>query len=889
MTAMSTHRPLASAARVRCWTPRSGADVVRRPRLFEVIDRGIARPLTLITGPPGAGKTMLLSSWLQRADRPVAHVAWLCFEPAEASPAQFWGAVVDAADGAGEPALRSLLPRLGLDRGFLADLADVLAPLTTPLVLVLDDFHELEAPEVSEQLDALLRHPLPMLRVVIVSRADPPLSLARLRLEGQMVELRAADLAFTLAEATAMLAMAGVALTGDQLRALHARTEGWAAGLRLAALSLQATEDPGELVTTFAGDEHTVADYLVDEVLQRQPTQIRDFMLRTSVVESLSPALADALTGHSDAAQVLDRLERSNAFVSRIGDDRSMYRYHRMFRELLRSQLRHQMPDLLARQHRSAARFYARTGEFTQAARHALSAGDGVLAGDLLCTSWPALLVRGEADVAADLIARLPRELVGADPELSLAAASVQLECGQPAVASDHLARADALSSVVKPKHRAGFLAARRIAALYDARRLGDFPRALAEAEALLSAEGAARLDLDPRERRTLGLLHKGIAEMWLGHDPQARTAVEDALVLAGHAGLEYLGFGASAALAVLDAATGAFVSATDLAHDAIAVAARQGWSGRAPSAAAWCALAIAGYHRNTLGDADRALESARAALDSAGDPALRLLVALTDARVGLRHGDLKRADAAVAAARDAAQGWSLPEWLSVDLAAVHAAALLAAGRPADAEQTLTTTPSSGGWAEAQLVRARIAIATGDPGGVVHTLRSALEGDLPTASPSTAIEMRALGAVAEHGRGHDDAALELMEEALALAEPQQDLAPFLALGPAARELLTRRIRSGTAHRALAGELGELLDPRATQPEGRRIAIGVEPLSDREEVVLRYLPTTLSKAEIASEMLVSVNTVKTHMKNIYRKLDVTDRAHAVRRARTLHLV
>jgi LuxR family transcriptional regulator, maltose regulon positive regulatory protein len=876
-------------ATARCSSPRLAPDVVERRRLFDVMDRGVECPLTLITGPPGAGKTTLLSGWV--AQRRVATaVSWLSVDAADAAPGQFWGAVIEAADRAGEPSLHSLSGRLGLDRdGFVAALAGALAGRSTPLVLILDDFQELAAPEVAEQLDALLRHPLPMLRLVIASRVDPRLSLPRLRLQGRMAELRGADLALTVAEAGSMFALSGLTVSADQVAALHARTEGWVAGLRLAALLLQTAGDVDELVRTFAGDEHSVADYLVEEVLQRQPVQIRDFMLRTSVVDPLSAELADALTGRSDGARTLDMLERSHAFVSRVGDSAGLYRYHRMFGELLRSQLRHRMPDLLTLQHRSAARWYAKSGALPQAARHALAAGDCALAGNLLATSWPALLLHGDSPVAGALITSLPRAVVAADPELSLAAASIHLESGELDAGRDYLRIATDTAAAVKPKRRAEFMLTRAIADLYEARAAGDFERVRESAEALAGGYGSAVVALDGRERRALALLHTGIAETWIGRHEQARTALDDALGLTRHADREYLTFCTLAALALLEAISGALVTAAALAEEAGRLAGRRGWSERGPTASVACALAICAYHWNALTEARRSLATAEAVLGTAGDPALRVLVSLTRARVALRSGDAKQAGDALNAAERAAAELSLSPWLTVLLAGARADALIAAGRPGDAHELATTTLPSGRWAETELVWARVALATGDPRGAAHTARAALDGVVAMADPSTAIEIRALGAVAEHRRGEDEAALQLVEQALALAEPQQDLAPFLSVGPALRELLVRRIRAGTAHRSLAGELGELLDPQVTRPEDRRSALALESLSEREEMVLRYLPTTLSKAEIASEMSVSVNTVKTHMKNIYRKLDVTDRAQAVRRARMLHLV
>jgi LuxR family maltose regulon positive regulatory protein len=846
--------------------PRPAGGGVDRPRLFDLLDAGIQGPLTVITGPPGAGKTTLLSSWLA-ARPPAATVAWLAAGAAHerstlppGGPGRFWRAVMEIVDGAADPQ-----------------------------VLIVDDFHELQTPRACEQLDALLRHPPDTLRVVIASRADPPVSLARLRLEGRMTEVRAADLSFTADEAAALFSRAGLELTAGQLETLHARTEGWAAGLRLATLSLQVADDAGALIEAFAGDEHTVADYLIQEVLARQPAPIREFMLRTSVVDELCPELADALTGETDGARTLDLLERGNAFVSRVGDNPGLYRYHRMFGELLRSQLRHRMPGRLALQNRLAARWYARHGELTLASRHALAAGDGALAGNLLATNWPALLVGGEAPGAVELISGLPRALACQDPELAVAAAGALLECGELAQGQDYLRLADDTAFAVKPKRRVEFLVTRTIADLYEARALGDQDRVRAAAGRLLAGQGAGALALDGRDRRALALLALGIAETWSGRHRHARSALEDALVLARHAGRDYLVFCVLGALALLDALTGALTTSADAADEALTLAARHGWDERGSACAAHCAVAIVAHHRNRLGDAERSIAAACAIAPRAGDRALRLVVELTRAAIAVSAGALEQAQSVVLAASRAGSGWQMPAPLAVATAITRAGVMLAAGRADDARRAIAHLPAPGQWAETEVVWARLALHAGDPRTAARIVADGVDQVMPALTRAAAIELRALGAVAEHRSGDPDAALVLLEQALALAEPEQELSPFLAVGPPVRELLVRRIRAGTAHRSLAGELGELLDPHTIAAADRRSAMALEPLSEREEVVLRYLPTTLSKAEIASEMRVSVNTVKTHMKNIYRKLDVTDRAQAIRRARTLHLV
>jgi LuxR family maltose regulon positive regulatory protein len=868
--------------------PRLSSGTVQRARLAALLDAATSRPLTVVTGSAGAGKTTLMSAWAHERDQP-GTTAWLAVDRADSRPAQFWAAAIDAVLAAGEKGLNSLRSGdlLGGDE-FVPAFANAVSRLKAPLVLILDDFQQLRAPGVSEQLDALLRHPPDNLRLALVSRSDPRLSLHRLRLEGHLAELRSADLAFTFDEAAALFEQADLELTADQVRALHERTEGWVAGLRLAALSLQSSDDADELIRTFAGDERTVADYLVEEVLQRQPEEVRDFMLRTSVVDVISPNLADALTRRADGALMLDRLERSNAFVSCVDELGPWYRYHGMFRELLASQLRHRMPEALAVQHRHAARWYAKSGRNVQAAQHALQAGDWELATTVLSGAWLQLLVRGEAAAVAELIETFPRRLVTREPELTIAAAGSLLECGELDQGLEYLELADHNASAVKPSRRADLILGRSIAQLYQGRAAGRFEAVRGVALKLVAGHGSGSLALSGRERRALALLNLGIVETWTGTPRRARGAFEDALALARHSGCRYLEFSALGPLALLEAMNGALRRAADLGHEAVGLAQRHGWLRLPASAAAHCALAICAYQHNAMARAGEYLDAADAAARGSRDRPVLAVADLTRALVALRYGDVERAQRAVSRARQDVADWRVPVRIAALLSAVDADVLLAAGRGADALRAADEARRLG-WGEAALVQAKLALSDGDPARALELTADGLSGSPRMLRPSTAIELRALSAVASHQRGNDDVALELVEQALSLAEPEGYLSPFLAVGAPLRELLVRRIRAGTAHRSLAGELGEALDPQVAGLPERRTALLLEPLSDRETAVLRYLPTALSKAEIASEMFVSVNTVKTHMKNIYRKLDVTDRSHAVRRARTLHLV
>jgi LuxR family maltose regulon positive regulatory protein len=877
-----------AVARARITVPTVPSGTVERERLFDMLDDGVGRRLTVVTGPPGAGKTVLVSAWAGRR-RPPGRVAWLSIERGDGRPAQFWSAVSAAVRAAGVTGLDSLAGRMALDHDELsAAFADALGGLRAPLVLVLDDYHELCSPAVNEQLDALLRYAPDKLRLMIVSRADPPLALHRLRLEGHMAELRTADLAFTVPEAAALFALAGLELAPDLISALHARTEGWVAGLRLASLSLEGHEDPESLVSTFAGDEGSVADYLVEEALHHQPEPIREFMLQTSVVDVITPELADALTERSDGARVLERLERSGAFVSRIAESGDWYRYHGLFGELLRSQLRHWTPDAFSRQHRRAARWYARRGLNVPAIRHALAAEDWNLAANLLATGWLSLLVRGESAAVAELIDALPRPLLAREPELAIAAGGALLEAGELEQGQDYLRLADDHSSVVKSGRRAEFVLARTVARLYEARAAGDLDGAVATAEKLLAGQGSVATTLDPRERRAIALLNLGIAETWGGSRRRARSALEESIALARHAGRDYLVFCALGPLGLLEALSGSLRRAARLADEAIDLAEAHGWSGFEASAAACCALAVCAYHWNSAPEATRFLDRAEATGRPAGGPVL-MLVELMRALLALRLGDHERAETAIVSAREMAGDHGLPGRLGVALGCAEAVALIATGRADRADEVVRAQDRLGRTGEVALVKAQLALAGGDPKRAVKLTADAIADPAESLHPATAIELRSLEAVAQHQRGDDDAALDLLEQALAQAEPEGYQSPFLAIGAPLRELIARRIRAGTAHRALAGALGEALDPHATGATEQRGALVLEPLSDRETAVLRFLPTALSKAEIASEMFVSVNTVKTHMKNVYRKLDVTDRAQAVRRARTLHLV
>jgi LuxR family maltose regulon positive regulatory protein len=858
---------------------------VQRPELFDRLDHGMQGPLTLVTGPAGAGKTLLLSSWLVARPQ-TGPVAWLALEPADARPGRFWNALLKLVQlaTAGElPPVRG--PADDIDDDFVAGLSGAVQTLRQPVTVVLDDFEQLRSQLVIESLDRFLRSPQRGLRLVIASRLDPGLSLQRLRLAGQLTELRSSDLALRPDEAGRLFELHGLELTTEQVAKLQERTEGWVGGLTLAALSLRGHPDPDAFVRTFAGDERTVADYLIEEVLHHQPVAVRDFLLRTSVVDELEPDLADALTGRKDGAQALRLLERSNAFLLPLDEHQQRYRYHPMFQELLRSQLRYRMPDAFTLEHRRAARWFAAHGMAATAVRHAVAAGDVTAAAELVCEHWLSLIVHGEGQELADWVDGLAPRVVAGSAELALAGAGAALVTGDLARAQGYQQLADARAGMVPTKRRARYALSRAIVTMLDARVRGDFEATRTAAHKVLIAQ---QLNGMPQDSRAVAHVTLGIAEHWTSDSGSATERLEEALELARRDSCEYIVLDCLAQLALFKALAGELHDAAGFGHAAVQIAVRNGWDEHPCAASGFLALAIAHFNWAEPDAAqDHLASAARAARRSQSrttDCLIRLFGALLDARA-----DIPAAARVAHAVRTDIDEWGLPRSLAA-MAGFFEAVLLADAGQSDRSRDALARDSMRSEAplEDAIIRARLALADGEAAEALRHLRAA-SPDSPAQHPACRIEALALAAVAKDLLHDDEGALELIEQALDHAQPEGFRLPLLAVGAPLRDLLKRRIRAGTAQRALAGEVIALLEERRGAPVADQGRLLLDPLSDREEAVLRYLPTVMSKAEIASELFVSINTVKTHTKNIYRKLGVGTRTDAVRRAKHLNLV
>jgi LuxR family maltose regulon positive regulatory protein len=858
---------------------------------LEPLDAGVQDRLTLLTGPAGSGKTVLLSSWATTIGLP-GPVAWVSLDATDNDPARFWSYLLaalrqaDAAPAGGR--LGSLLlPIGGPDLGFVLELAAALAELEAPVVVVLDDLHEITNPAVLDGLVAVLRRSPAALRLVLASREDPPLPLGRLRAGGRLTEIRAAELAFTAPEAARLLAGHGLVLAGADLAVLRARTEGWAAGLRLAALSLQDHPDPEGFIEGFAGSSRAVADFLLEEVLGRLPQEDRAFLLHTSVVDQLSGELADALTGRADGAQTLAKLERANAFVVALGRDRAWYRYHQLLAELLRAQLRAGAPQLVPELHRRAAGWYRDHGFPVEATRHAMAGGQWTVAAELLIRLWRRLVLDGEMAMLGELVDRFPAEVVMADAEVLAVRAAWRLGVGDWDGADSDLRLAEQVAADLPQRRRARFEVAFASVSLYRARLRGDLDAAVVAARQMLPARGTGLGELvDDDDMRALALLNLGIAELWTGALEAATGHLGEGLAAARRAGLDCLIVGFLGQLAALTAGS-RLGEGVRLAQEALALAERRGWSQQPNVACAYLVLGGAHFDRGDLAAAERYLDLATACRP---EPAISVTIALSRAVVTHAKGDPAAGLETLRGAQQELQRLNGPYVLAASLREWEARLLTATGRVEQARALLPSSDEpSPGSAATLAARAELQLAEGDAAGAVATLAPCLGGSASPLFAYQTLETLLLDAVARQRLGDHDRAATSVEHALQVAEPQGYRQVFWNLGEEVHLLLSRQRERGTAHPQLLTELLDRPDSAAGPSTFSLPVALVAPLTDREQAVLGLLDSELSTRQMADELFVSVNTIKSHLRSIYRKLDASRRSDAVRRARHLRLL
>lgn len=883
--------PGAEASRDVAGRPESDPDeaLVLRRELFERLAK--AGQVTIVSAPAGSGKTTLLRSWIAEAGTG-RRAAWTTVGRDEGDPQWFWESVIDALAGIADgdaPATRiSDAPR---PRGEVPveRLRGALERIDGPAVLVIDDLHELRSADALASLERFLAHLPAQLRVVLLTRGIPGLGEHRLRLAGALTELRAADLRFSLPETRELLTASRIALSDAGTALLHERTDGWAAGLRLATISLAGHPDPERFVAEFSGTERTVAAFLHAEVLDRQPPEVWDLLLRTSVLERVNGPLADALTGGSGSERILQELDHANAFVTACDVGRTWFRYHRMFADFLNLELRRADPTLVGSLHRAAARWFALHGHPVEAIRHAQSAGDWDHAARLLADHQLGLTLDGRVAEVHALLAAFPPEAPGENAELALAVATALLADALYEEAAAHVAVAEHLTATVDADRRPAFdlaLAATTLRLAFARGDLRALPLASSSVEAALEAQLPHKLQRTQAHRAT-ALVDLGTGELWSLRFEEARNHLEKALELARRVQrptLEVTCLSLLALVATLSGRPGTI--GRSLAEQAASLADACGCDTDHSAAAAFAARAITLVWLGRLPEAEPWLERADRALSGVGAPGPGLLVKHGWAL--LRLGQRRPGDA-LTAVREA-------ERFQLRLLGEHPLTLDVRSRALRERVRLGETPAvraaldglsedSRRRAEIRIAAAALELSEGSAEQAIDEVRPVIDGSARALCHESAVIEALLYDAAARWEIDDISAAEAsLERALELAEPEGILLPFALVE--IRELLERHSGHRTSHATLLSTILDLLDgsspPDAAPPL-------LDPLSDAELRVVRYLPGNLSAGEIAAELCLSPNTVRTHLRHIYAKLDVHSRSEAVERARVLRLL
>lgn len=917
----------------KLFVPALRPQVVPRPRLIARLREGLrpGRKLTLISAPAGFGKTTLLSEWIADSQQRDASLraAWISLDDGDNDPARFLAYLVAAFQGAGRAQPASVRPPPSVEQALtveqtLTALINEVALVPHDTILVLDDFHLVDAAPVRDALAFLLDRLPSNVHLAMAGRSDPSLPLARLRGRGELTELRAADLRFTPDESAAFLnEVMGLTLSATDIAALETRTEGWIAGLQLAALSMRDRSDIAGFIRAFTGSHRFVIDYLVEEVLQRQPDEVRSFLFRTAILDRLSGPLCDALTGQAGGDEMLEKLERENLFVAPLDDHRRWYRYHHLFADVLRARFPAEWRDSLPDLHRRASEWYERNNLPEDAVRHALAAEDFERAANLIEGAVPALRKGRQDATLLEWLTLLPAEVVARRPVLSVYLAWAMLIAGNLDAVELRLRDAEAGLGAAAGQG-SGPRASMPGAAMADPAAVGEELRMLpvmiavyraSLAQALGDVAGTAEharraLDLtEPGDHfgRAAAAGFLGLAS-WASGDLEAGlrafAEVRTTLRLAGNTA-DVLG--TTVVLADMLIPLGRLRDARRAYDEALQLASAQGEPAPQPMADLHVGISELHLERNELDAAREHLLAAQALGERASLPENRYRWFVAMARVREAEGNPDAAlDLLTEAERLYARGF-FPEVRPI--AALRARVWITQGRLAEARDWATGQGLSaaevsylGEFAQITLARLLIAEHRADPErGAIQDALALLDRlfEAAEAGGRTGIvnEVLLLQALAHQARGRLSLALVSLERVLGQAEPEGYLRLFLDEGAPLAELLgeaaqrgilpeqVSRLRRAFRPAATAGaDPPQPAMPRADMPQ----AAG-EALSERELHVLRLLATDLTGPEIARELYLSLNTVRTHTRHIFGKLSVNSRPAAVRRAEELDLL
>jgi LuxR family transcriptional regulator, maltose regulon positive regulatory protein len=865
--------------------------LIRRGELLAAFGRATEAKVILISAPAGSGKTSLLRAW---AGGPGQHhrLATVQVRRDQQDAQQFWLAVLSAIRQASGPAGTGdqLAATPDFNETAIADrVLSELAGHHERTFLIIDDLHELTVPEALAQLTRLLERLPPQVHAILATRRDLPLRLHKLRLAGELAEIRAADLRFTQRETREFLEASGIALSEAGAAKLHERTEGWAAGLWLAAISLISSPDPERFVAEFSGSSRTVAEYLLAEMLECQPAEVQHLLLRTSLLDRVNGELADLLTGHPGSERILLGLEDANAFVVSLDPARTWFRYHHLFADLLRLELRRRLPGQLPALHRLAAGWLSEHGEIVDAIRHTQAAGDWPGAARLLADHSFGLTLDGHAQTIQTLLRVFPPGAVTEGPDLPLARATSDLARGRLDEAAAHLTVAEAsiAATPVDRKYRLEVAAAALRLSL--ARKRGHLAGVVEQVRFLASpATGQSDEDIAlDSDLRAFALMNLGIVEAWSLGNQDSQRHLQQGADLARRIGRPYLEVACLAELAFASKIE-PFATTRQRCLEAIALAEQHGWGAEPVIAPALLNLAGVLIWTGEFDAGDSWLQRTARALETDSGPLIGLVLHLATGMLLSGRGRLREALAEYSAAEHLQAQLQGSHALAGQLTSWKLSTLARLGQLTTAQAALAALDAElAGSGEIGNARAAICLAEGNPAAALAAVHDVLTGMAPAIGYVTLVEAHLLAALAHRELGDQRAATAAAESALARAETDRLVLPFAMTG--SRGLLEAMPRHATAHAGLLTDILDILRGLPAAPRHQPSRTEAEKLSPSELRVLRYLPTNLSRPEIASELSVSVNTVNTHIRNIYAKLQAQDRSSAVQRAREMRLL
>jgi LuxR family maltose regulon positive regulatory protein len=864
-----------------------------REDVLQLLDRAVTKRVTVISAPPGSGKTSLLRAWADRSTN-LRRVAFVSVDRDQQNAQRFWSAVLDAIrsparsiDPETQPAATAALDDDQVVDRVLSELGEQ----AEPVVLIIDDLHELRSADALAQLEHLLAILPSSARVVLSSRRDPPIRLHQLRLADEIAEIRAGDLEFTERETRELLAASELSLSDVGVAALHQRTEGWAAGLRLAVISLSGHPDPERFVAEFSGTDRAIGEYLMAEMLERQPGEVQSMLLRTSLVDRMNGELADLLTGRSGSEQMLLELEEANAFVVSLDAQRTWFRYHQLLADFLRLELRRTSADEVSDLHRRAARWLADRGDIVEAVRHTLAAGDWPDAARLVADHSFRWVLDGQAGTIRAVLQAFPEGASVDHPDLALAHAAAELNQGRLDEAAAQLALAESSVRSAPPARRRRLAVAIASLRLAQARRSGQFSEVIEQVnllDASIADESSEAIAMGS-ELRGVALLNLGIVETWSRRFDDAERHLSEGAALARTIGRPYLEV-ACRAHQVFPTTRVSLASARERGRQTVALAERYGLDDRPILAPALGAVAFWAIWMGEFDEGESALRRAWEVAEPQIDPAAAVLLHMVTGQLHAARGQHQAALEAFAAGAQAQSLLTGVHALATPVVGWLAATQARLGMPDAARETLTgfsAEPGRMGFSFIYNARAVICMAEGDPAGALDVLRDVPDVTPPTGPAFTLVETHLLAGIAHLHLGDRNAAAAAAEAALAAAEPDRLMFPFAMTNAGA--LLDALPHHETAHGALLADIVDLLRGAPAPSTDRERLSQADELSPSELRVLRYLPTNLTRPEIARELYVSINTVNTHIRNIYSKLAARDRSSAVQRARELRLL